>query len=115
METTCAVVRLSDGLVMNTIVALPSDPAPEGCQIVEIRTGEACSIGWCYADKAFHGPRSYVICADKTNEVVSFASVSYVSPEPVAPAGGYVVQLTGDMSCDIGWTWDGSRFNPPVA
>lgn len=40
METTCAVVRLSDGLVMNTIVASPSDPAPVGCELVEIMTGQ---------------------------------------------------------------------------
>ena len=39
IETTCAVCRLSDGLVMNTIVAVPSDPAPDGCQLVEIMTG----------------------------------------------------------------------------
>ena len=113
METTCAVCRLSDGLVMNTIIANPSDPAPVGCQLVEIMTGQMCSVGWYYANGVFNGPRNYAMCAETTNEVVSFFSASYVSPIPTAPAGYYGVEIVG-MDCGIGWTWDGSTFSPPV-
>ena len=56
IETTCAVCRLSDGLVMNTIIALPSDPAPDGCQLVEIMTGQACNIGWVWDSNTFVEP-----------------------------------------------------------
>lgn len=115
METTCAVVRLSDGLVMNTIVASPSDPAPVGCELIEIMTGQPCNIGWYYANGIFNGPRTYAMCADTTNEVVSFFAASYVSPVPMAPDGYYGIEVTLDLYCDIGWTWDGSKFNPPVA
>lgn len=114
VETTCAVCRLSDGLVMNTIVASPSDPAPEGCQLVEIMTGQPCNIGWFYIDGVFNGPRNYAMCVDATNEVVSFFSASYVSPVPAAPAGYYGVEIPADQDCGIGWTWDGTAFNPPV-
>ena len=53
METTCAVCRLSDGLVINIIVAQPSDPAPDGCQLVEIMTGQTCDIGWTWDGTQF--------------------------------------------------------------
>jgi hypothetical protein len=33
--TTCAVCQLTDGLIINVIVAEPTDLAPEGCQLVE--------------------------------------------------------------------------------
>ena len=115
METTCAVCRLTDGLVMNTIVADPTDPAPEGCQLVEIMTGQPCNIGWFYANSVFNGPRTFALCNATTNEVVSFFSASYVSPTPPAPSGYYGIEVTEDMPCGIGWTWDGSKFNPPVA
>lgn len=115
METTCAVCRLSDGLVMNTIVASPYDPAPEGCQLVEIMTGQLCNIGWYYANGIFNAPRNFALCNAATDAVVSFVSASYVSPTPTPPAGYYVIELNGDLYCDIGWTWDGSKFNPPVA
>lgn len=115
METTCAVVRLYDGLVINTIVANPSDQPPDGCELVEVYTGQLCSIGWYYANGSFYGPRTYAMCVNTTNEVVSFFSASYVSPVPAAPNGYYGVELTADLYCDIGWTWDGTQFNPPVA
>lgn len=117
MDTNCAVCRLSDGLVMNTIVANPSDPAPDGCQLVEIMAGQACDIGWYYANGVFNGPRNYALCNAATNEVVSFYSASYVAPIPASPAGFYGVELTAGLDCGIGWTWDidTGQFIPPVA
>lgn len=114
MDTTCAVCRLSDGLVLNLIMASPSDPAPDGCQLVEIMTGQLCDIGWYYANGVFNGPRTYAMCSAATNEVVSFFSASYVSPIPTAPDGYYGVEVLSSMTCGIGWTWDGTAFNPPV-
>jgi hypothetical protein len=56
MPTTCAVCQLSDGLVINTIVASPSDPAPDGCQLVEIMAGQMCESGWYWDGTTFNPP-----------------------------------------------------------
>ena len=115
METTCAVVRLSDGLVINIIVAQPSDLAPDGCRLVEIMTGQSCDIGWYWANDIFNGPRKYAVCKISTGEVVSFFSASYVSPIPTAPDGYQGVEVLPGVDCGIGWTWDGANFNSPTA
>lgn len=115
METTCAVVRLTDGLVINVIVASPSDLAPGGCQLVEIMTGQPCDIGWHYANDVFNGPRTYAMCRLDNGEVVSFFSASYVSPIPTAPDGYHGVEVLPGVPCGIGWTWDGAKFNSPTA
>lgn len=114
MDTTCAVCRLSDGLILNIIIASPSDPAPDGCQLVEVMTGQSCDIGWFYANGVFNGPRTYAMCRSDTGEVVSFFSASYVSPIPTAPDGYFGVEVPQGTDCGIGWTWDGATFNPPV-
>lgn len=113
IETTCAVVRLSDGFVMNTVIAELSAAAPNGCQLVEIMTGQPCSIGWYYDSGAFHGPSRYAMCSSLTNEIVALSAASHISPKPRAAAGHYTV--LADDFCDIGWTWDGKIFAPPVA
>lgn len=56
METTCAVCRLSDGLVTNIIVAAPSDLAPDDCQLIQIAPSQHCDIGWTWNLDAFVGP-----------------------------------------------------------
>lgn len=114
METTCAVCRLTDGLILNLIVAAPSDPAPVGCELVEIMTGQACDIGWYYVGGLFHGPRLFAVCDAASSAVTSLISASYVRPAPVAPGGYYVVEVLPGLECGIGWTWDGVTFNPPV-
>ena len=48
VEANCAVVRLSDNIVQNTIMAQPSDLAPDGCFLVEIMNGYECNIGWTF-------------------------------------------------------------------
>lgn len=53
METRCAVCQLSDGLVVNIIVAAPSDLAPDGCQLVEVMNEQLCDIGWFYDGMGF--------------------------------------------------------------
>lgn len=113
IETTCAVCRISDGLVMNTIIAEPGAAAPDGCQLVEIMTGQACNIGWYYDIGVFYGPSRYAMCSSLTNEIVALSEASYVSPKPRAATGHYTV-LANDL-CDIGWTWNGKIFAPPVA
>lgn len=114
VETTYAVVRLSDGLILNLVVSTSSEGAPNGCKLVETMNGQECGIGWYYADGAFHGPRTFAICASDTNAIVSFFSASYVSPIPLAPDGYYGVEVLPDMECGIGWTWDGNKFNEPA-
>lgn len=43
----CAVVRIADGVVVNRIVAEPTDPAPDGCMLVDV-SDVPCDIGWTY-------------------------------------------------------------------
>lgn len=56
MDTTCAVCQLSDGLVINIILAAPSDMPPNDCQLVELMAGQACNIGWTWDGVQFNPP-----------------------------------------------------------
>ena len=51
--TTCAVVQLSDSVVINLIVAEPTDPAPDGCELIEVPLGTPCGIGWTWDGTQF--------------------------------------------------------------
>jgi len=53
VEARCAVCQLSDGLIINIIIALPSDPAPEECQLIEVMADQLCGIGWYWDGKLF--------------------------------------------------------------
>ena len=50
----CAVVD-ANGVVVNTIVAEPTDVPPEGCTLVEI---PFCSIGYIWDGKRFNPPQA---------------------------------------------------------
>lgn len=52
----CAVVRSSDNMVINTIIALPTDPAPEGCYLVEMSENSYGGIGWTWDGTYFIAP-----------------------------------------------------------
>lgn len=56
METRCAVCLLSDGLVINIIIAKPSDLPPDGTQLVEVMNGQMCDIGWYWTGTEFVPP-----------------------------------------------------------
>lgn len=44
-----AVVQLSNLVVLNIIMADAGvDPAPIGCELIDITNGPACNIGWVY-------------------------------------------------------------------
>lgn len=60
IETRCAVCQLSDGLVINMIVAVPSDPSPDGCQLVEVMNEQQCDIGWYWTGTNFVPPEQVV-------------------------------------------------------
>jgi len=53
--TTCAIIQLSDGLVVNVIVAAPSDPAPDKCQLITTpdEFGVDAQIGWYWDGLTF--------------------------------------------------------------
>ena len=53
---TCAVVQLVDSVVVNTIVAEPTDLAPDGCQLVEIGADTLYDIGWTWDGTSFVAP-----------------------------------------------------------
>lgn len=57
-ETRCAVCQLVDGLVINIIMASPSDPAPDDCQLIEIMNDQPCNIGWYWDGTTFVDPNS---------------------------------------------------------
>jgi hypothetical protein len=52
----CAVCQLSDGLVVNIIVADPTDPAYDGTQLILIPDGVMCDIGWTWDGTTFINP-----------------------------------------------------------
>lgn len=54
--TTCAVVQLSDNVVINKIVAEPTDLAPDGTYLVLISDGVVCDIGWTWDKQNFIPP-----------------------------------------------------------
>jgi hypothetical protein len=56
IPTKCAVVRLSDGLVLNTIIATPSDVPPDECQLIEVMNGQRCGIGFTWDGNNFIEP-----------------------------------------------------------
>jgi hypothetical protein len=60
IETRCAVCRLSDGLVVNIIVAIPSDLPPIDCQLIEIMNEQLCDIGWYYDGTTFIDPNPQI-------------------------------------------------------
>jgi hypothetical protein len=43
-------------LVVNIIVAVPSDPAQDGCQLIEIINDQPCDIGWYWTGTEFIPP-----------------------------------------------------------
>lgn len=54
--TICAVCRLDNGLVINLIVAEPTDPAPYGCQLIEVIENPekpTCGIAWTWNGTEF--------------------------------------------------------------
>jgi hypothetical protein len=53
--TTCAVCQLTDGLIINVIVAEPFEPSPEGTQLVETpdADGNNAQIGGTWNTKNF--------------------------------------------------------------
>jgi hypothetical protein len=52
----CAVCQLSDGLVVNIIVAEPTEPAYEGTQLVLVPDVVMSCIGWAWDGTAFIDP-----------------------------------------------------------
>lgn len=52
----CAVVRSSDNVVENKIVAEPTDLAPVGTYLVLIPDGVMCDIGWIWNGTDFIDP-----------------------------------------------------------
>ena len=51
-----AVVRSEDNLVVNIIVAPPTEPAQDGCYLVDVSDGKPCDIGWVWNGTNFYDP-----------------------------------------------------------
>lgn len=50
---TCAVVRTEDNVVVNKIVAEPTNLAPDGTYLVLIPDGVMCDMGWVWNGTEF--------------------------------------------------------------
>ena len=57
-NTRCAVVQVSDRLVVNIIITNPRDVPPDSCQLIEILPGQMCDIGWHYNGTGFINPNA---------------------------------------------------------
>jgi len=76
-----AVVRLEDDVVVNVIVAPPTEPAQDGCYLVDISDGKFCNIGWVWNGTEFYDPNpqpfpepvqtDVITIGDTINELVS--------------------------------------------
>ena len=115
METTCAVYRLSDGLILNTIIAAPSDPAPAGCGLAEIMAGQKVEQGQYYVGGVFRAPVEYAVVNNATGLVVARYVRAYGGPALPGVKGHSAVMLTPAFDGSFGKTWDGKTFAPPVA
>lgn len=56
LEARCAVCQLSDGLVIDIIIAHPSEDAQIGCQLIEVMNGQLCDIGYFWDGTSFIPP-----------------------------------------------------------
>ena len=56
IEARCAVCRLADGLVVNIIIAFPSDLPQDECELIEIMMNQRCDIGWYWDGLNFNPP-----------------------------------------------------------
>jgi len=66
----CAVCNLDTGLVVNVIMANPSDDCPvDGCCLVEIQDGVLCAIGDTWDGNSFINKNPTVIIPDENGEV----------------------------------------------
>lgn len=65
--TTCAVCQLSDGLVINVIVAELNDPCAEGCQLIvtPTETGSYANIGFTWNGVQFIDPNPQEIIVEE--------------------------------------------------
>jgi hypothetical protein len=43
-----ALVQISDYVVVNIIIAVPSYVPPEGYLAIELTPGQVCNVGWIY-------------------------------------------------------------------
>jgi hypothetical protein len=67
---TCAVCEIDTGLVVNVIVASPSDDCPVvGCHLVEIQGGIVCRIGDTWNGSSFVSNISNTPIPDENGEV----------------------------------------------
>jgi hypothetical protein len=54
----CAVVRNEDNVVINKIIAEPTDLPQDGCYLVLIPEGSMCDMGWVWDGSNFVDPNA---------------------------------------------------------
>ena len=99
-----AVVRTEDNVVVNIIVAPPTEPAQEGCYLVDVSDGKPCDIGWVWNGTSFYDPDpkpqpSNPIIFVRTNTGYLLNQALGENPEiaPYIPAIHDQVYVNGEM------------------
>ena len=70
-----AVVRLEDNVVVNIIVAPPTEPAQLGCYLVDVSDGKFCNIGWVWNGTEFYDPDPQPFPEPVQGEIVSTGDI----------------------------------------
>lgn len=63
----CAVVNKDDGIVVNIIIAEPTDLAPVGTYLIGIPEDTFCDIGWSCDGSSFIDPNPQVVQPETPN------------------------------------------------
>lgn len=53
-----AVSRLSDGVVINVIIAEENDMPPDGTRLIPVLDWQQCNIGWFFDGNSFINPEA---------------------------------------------------------
>lgn len=76
-----AVVRSEDNVVINVIVAPPTEPAQDGCYLVDVSDGKFCDIGWVWNGTSFYDPDPKPAPNNEPEDYVDFIDTVYVDGE----------------------------------
>jgi hypothetical protein len=56
----CAYIDKASGVVLNLIIASPTDPVPEDIILIEVPEGTSVSLGWVWNGSIFINPEAPV-------------------------------------------------------
>lgn len=118
----CAVCRNTDGLVVNVIVADPTDPTPRpGFYLIGIELNTPVSTGCRWDGKNFLDAQGNVLVPDvpetrcamvDTNSYVTGFALAQINA-PFIYENSLLIPVTDEYIVGIGFYWDGTIFSLP--